>query len=48
LTEKPKVKRVYPSPSNVHESAEKRKRRRSATLVAKDKGVVSAVAGLQP
>jgi len=48
LTEKPKVKRVYPSPSNVHESAEKRKRRRSATLVAKDKGVVSAVADLQP
>ena len=48
LTEKPKVKRIYPGTSDVHESAEKRKRRRSATLVAKDKGVVSAVADLQP
>ena len=34
LTEKPKVKRVYPSPSDVHESAEKPKKRRSATLAA--------------
>ena len=48
LTEKPKVKRVYPSPSDVHESAEKRTRQRSATLVAKDKGVVAAAASLQP
>ena len=48
LTEKPKVKRVYHSPSDVHESAEKRKKRRSATLVAKDKGVVAAAASLQP
>jgi hypothetical protein len=37
LTEKPKVKRVYPSPIDVHESAEKRKRRRSATLAAASK-----------
>ena len=48
LKEKPNVKRVYPSTSDVQRSAEKRKRRRSATLVAKDKGVVSAVADLQP
>ena len=49
LTEKPKVKRVYPSPSDVHESAEKRTRRRSATLVAKDKDVAASAAdGLQP
>jgi hypothetical protein len=39
LTEKPKVKRVYPSTSAVHESDEKRKRRRSATLAAASKGV---------
>jgi hypothetical protein len=39
LTEKPKVKRVYPSTSAVHESDEKRKRRRLATLVAASKGV---------
>ncbi len=32
LTEKPKVKRVYPSPSDVHESAEKPKKQLSATL----------------
>ena len=32
LTEKPKVKRIYPGTSDVHESAEKRKRRRSAML----------------
>jgi hypothetical protein len=48
LTAKPKVKRVYPSTRAVHESDEKRKRRRSATLVAADKGVVSAAEGLQP
>jgi hypothetical protein len=49
LTEKPKVKRVYPSPSDVHESAEKRTRRRSATLAAKDKDVAASAAdGLQP
>ena len=41
LTVKPKVKRVYPSTHAVHESDEKSKRRRSATLVAVDKGVVS-------
>jgi hypothetical protein len=45
---KPKVKRVYPSTSAVHESAEKRKRRRSATLAAATKGVASAADGLQP
>jgi hypothetical protein len=39
LTEKPKVNRVYPSTSAVHESDEKRKRRRSATLAAASKGV---------
>ena len=49
LAEKPKVKRVYHSPSAVHESAEKRKKRRSATLAAKDKDVAaSASDGLQP
>jgi hypothetical protein len=49
LTEKPKVKRVYPSPSDVHESAEKRKRRRSATLAAASKDVAASAAdGLQP
>jgi hypothetical protein len=48
LTEKPKVKRVYPSTSAVHESDEKRKRRRSATLAAASKGVASAADGLQP
>ena len=48
LTEKPKVKRVYPSTSAVHESAEKRKRRRSATLAAASKGVASATDCLQP
>ena len=45
----PKVKSVYPSPSAVHESAEKRKKRRSATLAAKDKDVAASAAdGLQP
>ena len=49
LTEKPKVKRVYPSPSDVHESAEKRKKRRSATLAAASKDVAASAAdGLQP
>jgi hypothetical protein len=48
LTEKPKVKRVYPSTSAVHESAEKRKRRRSATLTAASKGVASVTDCLQP
>jgi hypothetical protein len=49
LTEKPKVKRVYPSPSDVHESAEKRTRRRSATLAAASKDVAASAAdGLQP
>jgi hypothetical protein len=49
LTEKPKVKRVYPSPSEVHESAEKRTRRRSATLAAASKDVAASAAdGLQP
>ena len=48
LTEKPKVKRLS-SVVDVHESAEKRKRRRSATLVAKDKDVAASAAdGLQP
>ena len=48
LTEKPKVKHVYPSPSDVHESAEKRTRRHSATLAAASKDVASATDGLQP
>jgi hypothetical protein len=49
LTEKPKVKRVYPSPSDVHESAEKPKKRRSATLAAASKDVATSAAdGLQP
>ncbi len=48
LTEKPKVKRVYPSPSDVQESAEKRKRRCSATLAEASKDVASAADGLQP
>ena len=49
LTEKPNVKRVYPSPSDVHESAEKRKKRRSATLAAASKDVAASAAdGLQP
>ena len=49
LTEKPKVKRFYPSPSDVHESAEKRKKRRSATLAAASKDVAASAAdGLQP
>ena len=48
LTEKPKVKRLS-SVVDVHESAEKRTRRRSATLVAKDKDVAASAAdGLQP
>jgi hypothetical protein len=37
LTEKPKVKRVWRSPSDVRESAEKRTRRCSATLAAASK-----------
>jgi hypothetical protein len=49
LTEKPNVKRVYPSPSDVHESAEKRKKRRSATLATASKDVAASAAdGLQP
>jgi hypothetical protein len=49
LTQKPNVKRVYPSPSDVHESAEKRKKRRSATLAAASKDVAASAAdGLQP
>jgi hypothetical protein len=48
LTEKPKVKRLS-SVVDVHESAEKRKKRRSATLAAKDKDVAASAAdGLQP
>ncbi len=47
LTEKPKVKRVYPSTSDVHEAAEKCKRLRSATLAEASKGVASAANGLQ-
>jgi len=48
LTEKPKVKRLS-SVEDVHESAEKRKKRRSATLAAKDKDVAASAAdGLQP
>ena len=49
LTEKPNVKRVYPSPSDVLESAGKRKKRRSATLAAASKDVAASAAdGLQP
>ena len=49
LTEKPKVKCVYPSPSDVHESAEKPKKRRSATLASASKDVAASAAdGLQP
>ena len=49
LTQKPNVKRVYPRPSDVHESAEKRKKRRSATLAAASKDVAASAAdGLQP
>jgi hypothetical protein len=49
LTEKPNVKRVYPSPSDVHESTEKRKKRRSATLATASKDVAASAAdGLQP
>ena len=48
-TQKPNVKRVYPRPSDVHESAEKRKKRRSATLAAASKDVAASAAdGLQP
>ena len=48
LTEKPKVKRLS-SVVDVHESAEKRKKRRSATLAAKDKDVAASAADcLQP
>jgi hypothetical protein len=48
LKEKPNVKRVYPSTSDVQRSAEKRKRRRSATLAAPSKDVASAADCLQP
>ena len=49
MTQKPKVKRIYPSPSDVHKSAANRKKRRSATLAAKDKDVAASAAdGLQP
>jgi hypothetical protein len=48
MKEKPHVKRVYPSPSDVHESAGKRKKRRSATLAAASKDVAASAAdGLQ-
>ena len=48
MAEKPKVKRLS-SVEDVHESAEKRKKRRSATLAAKDKDVAASAAdGLQP
>ena len=45
LKAKPKVKCIYPSTYAVHESDEKCKRLGSATLVAVDKGVVSAAGG---
>ena len=49
LTEKPKVKCVYPFSSYVHESAEKRTKRRSATLaVASQDVAASADNSLQP
>jgi hypothetical protein len=49
LTEKPKVKRIYPSPSDVHECAEKPKKRRSATLAVASKDVAASAAdSLQP